>query len=112
MQQGSIPSLPINKTAPMRSSEIVYDSQPDVAGCDSCRSWPQWFGCSHFACTSRPTGTLRLTATCCLQRFVDKVHGALQVSVYEEKAQVGGACKTEYPFKNAPQLGTSTGSIE
>ena len=35
----------------------------------------------------------------------------VQVQVYEEKAQVGGACKTEYPFQRAPELGTSTGSL-
>lgn len=34
----------------------------------------------------------------------------LQVQVHEAKATVGGACKTEYPFKNAPGLGTSTGA--
>ena len=32
-----------------------------------------------------------------------------QVQVLEAKDTVGGACKTEYPFKNAPGLGTSTG---
>ena len=34
----------------------------------------------------------------------------LNVVVLEEKEQVGGAVKTEFPFKNAPLLGTSTGS--
>src|SRR6185369_13508235 len=34
----------------------------------------------------------------------------LHVLVLEEKAQVGGACKTEHPFAKAPQLGTSTGA--
>lgn len=34
----------------------------------------------------------------------------LKVAVLEEKHVVGGATKTEYPFKNAPNLGTSTGS--
>ena len=34
----------------------------------------------------------------------------LEVLVLEEKAQVGGAAKTEYPFARAPQLGTSTGA--
>jgi hypothetical protein len=33
----------------------------------------------------------------------------LQVEVHEAKDTVGGACKTEYPFSNAPGLGTSTG---
>ncbi len=32
-----------------------------------------------------------------------------QVEVHEAKDTVGGACKTEYPFKKAPGLGTSTG---
>lgn len=32
-----------------------------------------------------------------------------QVRVLEAKDTVGGACKTEYPFPNAPGLGTSTG---
>ncbi|MBI1744102.1 NAD(P)/FAD-dependent oxidoreductase [Candidatus Acetothermia bacterium] len=36
-------------------------------------------------------------------------HG-LDVLVLEEKEQVGGAAKTEYPFKKAPLLGTSTGA--
>jgi len=30
--------------------------------------------------------------------------------VHEAKDTVGGACKTEYPFSNAPDLGTSTGN--
>ncbi len=34
----------------------------------------------------------------------------LRVLVLEEKAQVGGAAKTERPFKKAPELGTSTGA--
>lgn len=33
----------------------------------------------------------------------------VQVEVHEAKDKVGGACKTEYPFQNAPGLGTSTG---
>jgi phytoene dehydrogenase-like protein len=33
-----------------------------------------------------------------------------KVLVLEEKSQVGGACKTEYPFKKAPKLGTSSGA--
>lgn len=34
----------------------------------------------------------------------------LQVTVLEEKAMIGGATKTEFPFKKAPELGTSTAS--
>ena len=34
----------------------------------------------------------------------------LRVVVLEEKATVGGAAKTEYPFAKAPKLGTSTGA--
>ena len=34
----------------------------------------------------------------------------LEVLVLEEKHQVGGAAKTEYPFAKAPTLGTSTGA--
>lgn len=34
----------------------------------------------------------------------------LQVTVFEEKASVGGAAKTEYPFANAPKLGISSGA--
>ncbi len=34
----------------------------------------------------------------------------LSVHVLEEKAMVGGAAKTEYPFKKAPNLGVSTGA--
>lgn len=34
----------------------------------------------------------------------------LQVEVYEEKQMVGGACKTEFPFKNAPALAQNTGA--
>src|SRR5688572_8036687 len=34
----------------------------------------------------------------------------LRVTVLEEKAVVGGAAKTEYPFPKAPKLGTSTGA--
>src|SRR5438105_2482927 len=34
----------------------------------------------------------------------------LKVTVLEEKSTVGGAAKTEYPFKNAPGLGASTGA--
>ncbi|MEO8110519.1 MAG: NAD(P)/FAD-dependent oxidoreductase [Ginsengibacter sp.] len=34
----------------------------------------------------------------------------LRVIVLEEKDMVGGAAKTEYPFKKAPNLGTSTGA--
>lgn len=34
----------------------------------------------------------------------------LQVQVFEEKAMVGGACRTEYPFPKAPGLGQSTGA--
>jgi phytoene dehydrogenase-like protein len=36
-------------------------------------------------------------------------HG-LSVSVFEEKATIGGAAKTEYPFAQAPQLGISSGA--
>jgi phytoene dehydrogenase-like protein len=36
-------------------------------------------------------------------------HG-LKVTVFEEKAIVGGAAKTEYPFAKAPKLGTSSGA--
>ena len=34
----------------------------------------------------------------------------LKVTVLEEKAEVGGAAKTEYPFKKAPKLGVSSGA--
>lgn len=34
----------------------------------------------------------------------------LKVTVLEEKSTVGGACKTEYPFRTAPKLGMSTGA--
>jgi phytoene dehydrogenase-like protein len=34
----------------------------------------------------------------------------LSVLVLEEKAELGGAAKTERPFKKAPELGTSTGA--
>ncbi len=34
----------------------------------------------------------------------------LKVTVLEEKDTVGGACKTEYPFRAAPRLGVSTGA--
>jgi phytoene dehydrogenase-like protein len=34
----------------------------------------------------------------------------LKVTVLEEKSAIGGAAKTEYPFPNAPKLGTSTGA--
>lgn len=34
----------------------------------------------------------------------------LDVLVVEEKSQVGGAAKTEYPFRSAPKLGTSSGA--
>src|SRR2546423_6779369 len=34
----------------------------------------------------------------------------LDVTVLEEKATVGGAAKTEYPFAKAPKLGMSTGA--
>src|SRR4051794_907082 len=34
----------------------------------------------------------------------------LDVTVLEEKDQIGGATKTEYPFKKVPGLGASTGS--
>jgi phytoene dehydrogenase-like protein len=34
----------------------------------------------------------------------------LSVTVLEEKATIGGACKTEYPFRTAPRLGMSTGA--
>jgi phytoene dehydrogenase-like protein len=36
-------------------------------------------------------------------------HG-LQVTVLEEKATIGGAATTEYPFAKAPRLGTSSGA--
>src|SRR5947208_7901612 len=36
--------------------------------------------------------------------------GGVRVTVLEEKSSVGGAAKTEYPFKKAPKLGTSTGA--
>ena len=36
-------------------------------------------------------------------------HG-LKVTVFEEKADIGGAAKTEYPFARAPRLGTSSGA--
>jgi phytoene dehydrogenase-like protein len=36
-------------------------------------------------------------------------HG-LKVTVFEEKAAIGGAAKTEYPFVKAPKLGTSSGA--
>src|SRR5689334_25286929 len=34
----------------------------------------------------------------------------LDVLVLEEKAVVGGAAKTEYPFRRAPELGISSGA--
>src|SRR5579862_3450819 len=34
----------------------------------------------------------------------------LKVMVLEEKDTVGGAAKTEFPFKKVPSLGTSTGA--
>src|SRR5437868_9386157 len=34
----------------------------------------------------------------------------LKVTVLEEKDVVGGASKTEYPFRSAPKLGASTGA--
>src|SRR5687768_7450324 len=34
----------------------------------------------------------------------------LKVSVFEEKATIGGAARTEYPFAKAPRLGTSSGA--
>src|SRR2546423_9466077 len=34
----------------------------------------------------------------------------LKVHVLEDKPVIGGACRTEYPFKKAPKLGTSTGA--
>src|SRR5690242_21417192 len=34
----------------------------------------------------------------------------LEVLVLEEKTAVGGAAKTEYPFKKAPKLGISSGA--
>jgi phytoene dehydrogenase-like protein len=34
----------------------------------------------------------------------------LEVTVFEEKTAVGGACKTERPFRRAPDLATSTGA--
>ncbi|MBU8899537.1 NAD(P)/FAD-dependent oxidoreductase [Corallococcus sp. M34] len=34
----------------------------------------------------------------------------LSVTVLEEKDTLGGACKTEYPFRSAPKLGVSTGA--
>ena len=34
----------------------------------------------------------------------------LSVTVLEEKDTLGGACKTEYPFRTAPKLGVSTGA--
>ncbi|MCE9673786.1 NAD(P)/FAD-dependent oxidoreductase [Myxococcus stipitatus] len=34
----------------------------------------------------------------------------LSVTVLEEKDVIGGACRTEYPFRSAPRLGVSTGA--
>ena len=34
----------------------------------------------------------------------------LKVTVLEEKEEVGGAAKTEFPFTRVPKLGTSTGA--
>jgi phytoene dehydrogenase-like protein len=34
----------------------------------------------------------------------------LKVHVLEDKPVIGGACRTEHPFKKAPKLGTSTGA--
>jgi phytoene dehydrogenase-like protein len=34
----------------------------------------------------------------------------LKVTVLEERAQVGGAARTEYPFRSAPRLGVSSGA--
>jgi phytoene dehydrogenase-like protein len=34
----------------------------------------------------------------------------LKVHVLEDQPVIGGACRTEYPFKKAPKLGTSTGA--
>src|SRR5579864_1744778 len=34
----------------------------------------------------------------------------LRITVIEEKATIGGACKTERPFARAPGLATSTGA--
>lgn len=45
-----------------------------------------------------------LVAACLLARR------GLSVVVVEEKSEVGGAAKTEYPFARAPRLGTSTGA--
>lgn len=33
----------------------------------------------------------------------------LRVEVYDEKGVVGGACRTEYPFKKLPGMPQSTG---
>lgn len=33
------------------------------------------------------------------------------MQVFEEKDMVGGACRTEYPFKRAPGLAASTGKL-
>ena len=34
----------------------------------------------------------------------------LEVTVLEERESIGGACRTEYPFRCAPRLGSSTGA--
>jgi len=34
----------------------------------------------------------------------------LEVTVLEERESIGGACRTEYPFRCAPKLGSSTGA--
>jgi phytoene dehydrogenase-like protein len=45
-----------------------------------------------------------LVAAAVLARAGKKVH------VLEDKPVIGGACRTEFPFKKAPKLGTSTGA--
>jgi phytoene dehydrogenase-like protein len=45
-----------------------------------------------------------LVAALLLQR------AGLRVLVLEDKDMIGGACKTEHPFKKAPEIGTSTGA--
>jgi hypothetical protein len=74
--------------------------------------------CLHFSASG--TSLLSLQLWCHFIRFLQHnglvaatllARQGLTVDVFEEKDIVGGACRTEYPFKKAPGLPQSTGKV-
>jgi predicted NAD/FAD-binding protein len=82
-----------------------------------CASWTLNRGCRGQACYASTASAEGLDVAIVgaghngLVAAVLLARQGLRVGVYEEKAIVGGACRTEYPFLKVPGLGQSTGKV-